>query len=115
MATIMDLVRKKKITINRIQREKGLVFKKTEEVYEISKIDGAELNNLYPHESFLISWFIDKLGDGRSLILDDLKDMLKKRSRAIEFHEDYEDFQSLVREQGEAQGFFTKNDLSGSV
>jgi len=114
MATIMDLVRKKKITINRIQREKGLVFKKTEEVYEISKIDGAELNNLYPHESFLISWFIDKLGDGRSLILDDLKDMLKKRSRAIEFHEDYEDFQSLVREQGEAQGFFTKNDLSGS-
>ena len=114
MATIMDLVRKKKITINRIQREKGLVFKKAEEVYEISKIDGAELNNLYPHESFLISWFIDKLGDGRSLILDDLKDMLKKRSRAIEFHEDYEDFQSLVREQGEAQGFFTKNDLSGS-
>lgn len=114
MATIMDLVRKKKITINRIQREKGLVFKKMEERYEISKIDGAVLDDLYPHESFLIHWFIDKLGDGRSLILDDLKSILKKRSKALEFHEDYEEFRSLVREQGEAQGFFTKNDLSGS-
>lgn len=114
MATIMDLVRKKKITINRIQREKGLVFKKMEERYEISKIDGAVLDDLYPHESFLIHWFIDKLGDGRSLVLDDLKSILKKRSKALEFHEDYEEFRSLVREQGEAQGFFTKNDLSGS-
>lgn len=114
MATIMDLVRKKKITINRIQREKGLVFKKMEERYEISKIDGAVLDDLYPHESFLIHWFIDKLGDGRSLILDDLKSILKKRSKALEFHEDYEEFRSLVREQGEALGFFTKNDLSGS-
>lgn len=114
MATIMDLVRKKKITINRIQREKGLVFKKMEEGYEISKIDGAVLDDLYPHESFLIHWFIDKLGDGRSLVLDDLKSILKKRSKALEFHEDYEEFRSLVREQGEAQGFFTKNDLSGS-
>ena len=114
MATIMDLVRKKKLTINRIQREKGLVFKKMEEGYEISKIDGARLDDLYPHERFLISWFIDKLGDGRSLVLDDLKSILKKRSKAIEFHEDYEEFQSLVREQGKAQGFFTKNDLRGS-
>ena len=114
MATIMDLVRKKKITINRTEREKGLVFKRMEEGYEISKIEGAVLDDLYPHERFLISWFIDKLGDGRSLILDDLKNILKKRSKALEFHEDYEEFQSLVRGKGKALGFFTKNDLRDS-
>ena len=52
-----------------------------EEGYEISKIDGARLDDLYPHERFLISWFIDKLGDGRSLVLDDSKSILKKRSQ----------------------------------
>ncbi|MFY9295478.1 MAG: DUF2207 domain-containing protein [Caldicoprobacterales bacterium] len=114
MATIMDLVRKKKITINRIEREKGLVFKKIQENYEISKIDGVALDDLHPHERFLISWFIDKLGGGKSLFLDDLKNILKKRSRAVQFQKDYEKFKSLVKDRGEELEFFTKNDLRGS-
>ena len=66
MATIMDLVRKKKITIKKIEREKGLIFKKTQDQYQISKVEG-EIRDLYPHESFLISWFLGKLGDSEGL------------------------------------------------
>ncbi|NLI60049.1 MAG: DUF2207 domain-containing protein [Clostridiales bacterium] len=114
MATIMDLVRKKKITIKKIEREKGLIFKKTQDQYQISKVEGAELGDLYPHESFLISWFLGKLGDSEGLVLDDLKHSLKRSSQALEFHKDYRKFQNLVKESGESLGFFTKNDLKGS-
>ncbi|HHZ12678.1 MAG TPA: DUF2207 domain-containing protein [Clostridiales bacterium] len=114
MATIMDLVRKKKITIRRIETEKGLVFKRIQEKYMISLIDGVSLDGLYPHEDFLISWFLHRLGTGGSLILDDLKDILKRKSRALEFQRDYETFKSMVKRQGERQGFFMKNDLKGS-
>jgi uncharacterized membrane protein len=114
MATLMDLVRKKKITINKIEREKGLIFKKTYEEYMIRQIDGASLDDLYPHEKFLITWFLHKLGGDGSLILDDLKDMLKKRAVALQFHKDYETFKSMVKKDGENRGFFTKNDMRGS-
>ncbi|MGI5850942.1 MAG: DUF2207 domain-containing protein [Caldicoprobacterales bacterium] len=114
MATIMDLVRKKKITIRRIETEKGLVFKRTQEQYMISLIEGVGLDGLYPHEEYLISWFLHKLGTGGSLILDDLKNILKRKSRALEFQRDYESFKNMVKRQGERQGFFMKNDLKGS-
>ena len=100
MATIMDLVRKKKITIRRIETEKGLVFKRTQEQYMISLIEGVGLDGLYPHEEYLISWFLQRLGTGGSLILDDLKDILKRKSRALEFQRDYETFKSMVKRQG---------------
>ena len=77
----------------------------------ISLIDGVSLDGLYPHEDFLISWFLHRLGTGGSLILDDLKDILKRKSRALEFQRDYETFKSMVKRQGERQGFFMKNDL----
>ncbi len=114
MATIMDLVRKKKITINKIETEKGLIFKKTHEMYEIREIEGANINDLYPHESFLISWFLKKLGNNGSLVLDELEKILKRRSKALEFEKDYETFQTLVENQGRKQGFFMKNDMKGS-
>lgn len=114
MATIMDLVRNKKINIRKIETEKGLIFKRIQDQYMISIIDGVDLEGLYPHEDFLISWFLYKLGTGGSLILDDLKDILKRKARALEFQRDYETFKSMVKSQGERQGFFMKNDLKGS-
>lgn len=114
MATIMDLVRKKKIAIRRIEKEKGWIIKKTHEQYEISKIDGVGLDDLYPHETFLISWFIDKLGTDGRLVIDDLKNILKKESKALEFDKNYNTFKSKVKNEGKKKGFFIKNDIKGS-
>ncbi|HZJ82590.1 MAG TPA: DUF2207 domain-containing protein, partial [Clostridia bacterium] len=114
MATIMDLVRKKKITINKFETEKGLIFKKTHEQYVIRLTDGVDFSDLYAHEQFLISWFIHDLGTEGSLVLDDLKGMLKKRSNALKFQKDYDNFKNLAVEEGKKHNFFTKNDLRGS-
>lgn len=114
MATIMDLVRKRKITITSFETKKGLIFRRTKEQYMIKLVEGVDLADLRPHEKYLISWFIESLGSNGELVLDDLKGVLKKRSQALQFQKNYETFKRLVKSEGEEENFFTKNDLGGS-
>lgn len=115
MATIMDLVRKKKLKINKIegQEKRGLFSKRAVEKYMIKAVDGADGDGLLRHETFLKKWFVDELGMGQGLILDDLKEKVKKRSDALEFQRNYEAFKELVKMEGSKKGFFTANDLTG--
>ncbi|MEW8956017.1 DUF2207 domain-containing protein [Clostridium sp.] len=112
MATLMDLVRKKKIKIVKIDEEdkKGKIKSK----YKIEKIESANLDRLYPHERFIIKWFIDHLGDGESIILDNIKKKVKKKSAAERFNRDYDTFKNLVKEAGESKNFFERNRVTGS-
>ena len=112
MATLMDLVRKKKINIVRIDEEdkKGKIKSK----YKIEKIENANLDTLYSHERFIIKWFIDHLGDGESIILDNIKHKVKKKSAAERFNRDYDTFKGFVKDAGESKNFFERNKVTGS-
>ncbi|WP_027634682.1 DUF2207 domain-containing protein [Clostridium hydrogeniformans] len=111
MATIMDLVRKRKIKISSVDEEGKRGKIKTK--YKIEKINNVSLDSLYPHERFIIKWFIDHLGDGESVILDNIKQKLKKKSAANRFNKDYDTFKELVNKEGEKKNFFGQNKANG--
>lgn len=117
MATVMDLVRKQRLKITKItvEQKRGIFSRnQTAEKYIIERIKDAGSEDPARHEVFLMDWFIDNLGEGKGLILDDLKEKVKGDDAALEFQKNYEAFKELVRIEGSAKNFFTGNDLTGS-
>ena len=114
MATILDLARKKVIKLRPVAIEKGMIFKKEEESFEMTWMDKTKLDTLLPHEKFLAAWFIDEIGNGNGLVLEDLEKILKSNKAALQFQKDYTYFKHKVKEVGEKQKFFQDNELPGS-
>ena len=114
MATLLDLARKKVVSLTLVSTtEKGLIFKTTDEVYRLEWLKREKLDELRPHEAFLAEWFIDRIGGGEGLDIDDLEKMTKKKTFARQFAKDYEKFKAYAIDEGEAQGFYTGNKTNG--
>ncbi|MBP1919810.1 DUF2207 domain-containing protein [Youngiibacter multivorans] len=114
MATLLDLARKKVVSLNLVSTtEKGLIFKTTDEVYRLEWRNREKLDELRPHEAFLAEWFIDRIGGGEGLDIDDLEKMTKKKTFARQFAKDYDKFKAYAIDEGEAQGFYTGNKTNG--
>ncbi|HSR03495.1 MAG TPA: DUF2207 domain-containing protein [Proteiniclasticum sp.] len=114
IATLLDLARKKVIKLRPMKIESGLIFKKEEDTFEITWMDKEKLSGLLPHEQFLATWFIDEIGGGNGLVLDDLEKVVKKQKAALQFQKDYEYFKAKVKDTAEKQQFFAPNKLQGA-
>ncbi len=114
MATILDLARKKVIKLTPIKTESGRIFKKEEDTFELTWLNKDKLDTLLPHEKFLATWFLDEIGGGTSLVIDDLETKMKKQKAALQFKKDYDYFKLKVKDTAEKQGFFTANTLEGA-
>ncbi len=117
MATLMDLARKDIIAIEPYESEKWSLFGgKTETDYRLvtKSPSNAQLNALTDHEHFLFDWFINDLGNGSSLAMDDLEALLKRTANAYQFNRDYDQFKSYVAGMGESLGFREANKTKGS-
>lgn len=114
MATIMDLARKKVIKLSPVEFESGTIFKKTEETFKITWLNEEKKELLLPHEKFLADWFINDIGGGTELILEDLETIVKKKKAALQFQNDYNYFKALVKDTAESKEFFTANVIKGA-
>lgn len=114
IATLLDLARKKVVKLIPMKIESGLIFKKEEDTFEITWLNKEKLSGLLPHEEFLATWFIDEIGGGKGLVLDDLEKIVKKQKVAIQFQKDYEYFKAKVKDTAEKQQFFAPNKLQGA-
>jgi len=114
IATLLDLARKKVVKLRPMKIESGLIFKKEEDTFEITWMDKEKLSGLLPHEQFLATWFIDEIGGGTGLVLDDLEKIVKKQKAALQFQKDYEYFKAKVKDTAEKQQFFAPNKLQGA-
>lgn len=114
IATLLDLARKKVIKLTPMKVESGLIFKKEEDTFEITWLNKEKLSGLMPHEQFLATWFIDEIGGGRGLVMDDLETIVKKQKAALQFQKDYEYFKAKVKDTAEKQQFFAPNTLQGA-
>lgn len=114
IATLLDLARKKVVKLRPMKIESGLIFKKEEDTFEITWLDKGKLSGLLPHEQFLATWFIDEIGGGTGLVLDDLEKVVKKQKAALQFQKDYEYFKAKVKDTAEKQQFFAANKLQGA-
>ena len=115
MATLMDLARKRIVSLTLVERrERGIIFKTTDEAYLLNWEDQSKMESALPHEAFLADWFINKIGGGEGLILDDLEKKAKSRTFALQFQKDYKYFQYLVKDEGARKDFFAANQMKGS-
>lgn len=114
MATLLDLARKKVIKFEPMTIEKKGFFRKDIETFKISRVSGGEDVELLDHEKFLAEWFVDEMGRGGELILNDLEELVKKRKFALQFQKDYDYFITLAKDEAETKDFFEGNDMTGS-
>ncbi len=113
-ATLMDLVRKEQLLLTSNQYVKKGIFKNKEVTdYSVSRNPKAPVINLKDHESFLLDWFISRLGDGSSLVLDDISSLTKTASGARQFKKDYDKWCSLAKAEAEKNNFFDKTCRTG--
>ncbi|MBZ9685610.1 DUF2207 domain-containing protein [Clostridium estertheticum] len=116
MATLMDLTRKKQLLIsqNKVSK-KGFFNSKEINQYMITLNEKAPSITLKKHEEFLISWFIGKIGNGNYVVLDEIKDYVKKKSKALEFKADYDKWVTFVREEADKNTFFDQTCKNGTT
>lgn len=113
-ATLMDLVRKEQLLLTSNQYVKKGIFKNKEETdYVVSLNPKAPVINLKDHESFLLDWFINGLGNGGSLVLDDISALTKSTSGARQFKKDYDKWCGLAKAEAEKNNFFDKTCQTG--
>ena len=107
MATLMDLTRKKQLIISQSKiSKKGFFNSKEIDKYVITLNEKAPSITLKKHESFLIKWFIGKIGNGDYVALDEIKDYVKKKSDALKFKADYDNWCALACEESARNNFF---------
>ena len=116
MATLMDLIRKKQLTLtsNKIFK-KGLFGGKEITEYVISLRPDAPQIELKKHETHLIDWFIGKIGSGTAVNLDEIKDYVGNRGQALQFKSDYDQWGKLVKEEADKNKFFDKTSKKGRL
>ncbi len=113
-ATLMDLVRKEQLLLTSNQYVKKGIFKNKEVTdYVVSLNPKSPVINLKDHEAFLLDWFISGLGDGKSLVLDDISDLTKSTSGARQFKKDYDKWCGLAKAEAEKNNFFDKTCQTG--
>ncbi|MBC1936663.1 DUF2207 domain-containing protein [Listeria grandensis] len=80
VATIMDLVRKRQLTIEELPDVSGNKKKAT---YILSKIPAPSPIALLNHEKRLMTWLIEKIGDGEKVTLKEINAYAKKNKAAF--------------------------------
>jgi uncharacterized membrane protein len=88
LATVLDLVRKKYLKMEIISKDPSQTL--------LIKIDGADENNLKDYEKYVLDWYINKLGDGKQIILENVDSSFKKLDYSTEFQYNYNKWQKLV-------------------
>ncbi|NMB95542.1 MAG: DUF2207 domain-containing protein, partial [Clostridiaceae bacterium] len=116
MATLMDLVRKKHLILEEVTITRKALFKNKQiEDYRISINPKVPLIDLKPHESFLIRWFINEIGDGTSVLLDDITNYSKDRKLALDFKDDYDLWCEKVENTARENNFFDSSAKKGII
>ncbi|WP_291255207.1 DUF2207 domain-containing protein [Fusobacterium sp.] len=83
LATVIDLVRRDYLEIS--VGEESILRKKN-----------LDLKDLKDYEKFVIEWYIDELGDGSQISMEEIERVIKDRKSAINFGQKYEKWQSMV-------------------
>jgi len=114
-ATILDLVRKRNLRLEVVNREtKGLFRTKTEQDYLLYKENKTD-STLKSHEKFLIDWLINHIGNGEYVSFEEIKGSSKDRTFAKSFHDNYEIFVNKVMAESDRYDFFDRESGKGKL
>ena len=114
-ATMMDLVRRGYLKLDTAEIERRVLFvKKKEEDYIFTRTNKQD-DGLRPHESYLLDWFIGKIGNGASMSLNALTSYTQSTSGARSFQNNYQAWQTKVRAEAKSEKFFDENLGTGKL
>jgi uncharacterized membrane protein len=116
MATLMDLVRKRYLFLEEVNVDRKSLFgtKKIND-YMISLNDEKPLTDLKSHESFLVNWFINDIGNGHDVLLDDIKEYSKKTKTAMNFKGSYDLWCEKAEMEAKKNKFFDNSAKKGQI
>ncbi|MBC1458331.1 DUF2207 domain-containing protein [Listeria newyorkensis] len=103
VATIMDLVRKRQLTIEELPHPSGNKKKAT---YTITKLPVPSPIELLSHETRLITWLIDKIGDGEKVTLKEINAYAKKNTTT--FRTAFTSWKNSVSTEAKKYDYFDK-------
>ncbi|HHW47487.1 MAG TPA: DUF2207 domain-containing protein [Clostridiaceae bacterium] len=116
MATLLDLIRKKQLVLSADkQRKKGLFGTKESYSYVVSKNDNAPDIKLKAHENFLIDWFINDIGDGQAVSLEEIKEYVKDRNNALHFKSKFDNWCAKAVSEAEKLNFIDNSTKKGTI
>ena len=114
MATIMDLARRKYVTISSQQvEEHGFFGSKQETQYSIVLNENTPSGELLEYERYLLDWMIGTIGDGTSVSFDAIKEYGKDSSTGKHFKIAFELWQKMVEEVADGYKFFDEKASRG--
>ena len=102
-ATLLDLVYRKVIDLEKVSVEKPHLFGKGEAVSYKLTLHDEKLGELLPYEEQLVTFLFHEIAGGSTLVLSDLKELAKTHRTA--FAKGYSAWTSKVTEEGEQRKF----------
>ena len=107
LATLLDLVRRRILLLETEKiMQKGFLKKKENISYRFTKKPQGDIKSLSRHETFLISWLFDQVGNGQTFLLSDIKDFVKKEASARVFKSHYIMWKNLIRKTAQNKRFY---------
>ncbi len=95
LSTILDLVRKKYLYIEKLSNDDYVIVSNKKEYKE-----------LLSHESFIIKWFVSYVGDGLKVKLEEIQDYSKNNKN--EFFDTFICWKNFVKEEFNTKGYYNK-------
>ncbi|WP_300356062.1 DUF2207 domain-containing protein [Fusobacterium sp.] len=95
LATVVDLVRRDVLEMVEDRESNETILRKKD-------YDESLLKN---YERFIIAWYIDELGNGVQISMEEIERIIKDRRSAIAFGKNYEKWEAMVRKDLENVGF----------
>lgn len=95
LATVMDLVRRDIFEMIEDRVNNKTILRK-------NSYDESSLKN---YEKFVVDWYIDEIGNGTEVSMEEIEENIRDRRNAIKFGRNYEKWESMVEKELKKVGF----------
>lgn len=110
MATALDMIRKNYLVINYNNTgSKSISDEENTNDFVISHNKQIQAEHLKAHESFLIEWFLNKIGNGESVTTNEINEYVKDKKNSFQFKSDFEKWMSLAKQEAISLNFYEKS------
>lgn len=95
LATVMDLVRRDVFEMIEDKENNRTILRKK----------SFDIKSLKNYERFVVEWYIDELGNGTEVSMEEVEEFIKSRKNAVSFGRKYEKWKSMVEADLKEAGF----------
>ncbi len=111
IATLTDLIIRKALFITKIISNDSILSSKSSD-YKITRNENFNNSQLLEHETLLIKWLINIIGDGKSTTLTQIKNCTRKNYSASAFKNDFNQWCITANKTSKRNKFFKKQNTA---